>query len=152
MENVLLWGLDVNTGEFDSALKAVLDEVEPPNLWTIQQTEPDVIIIGEKTVVFNESKLGKPGASIDAWNRKDPFSEKHELYKKNAEGYFKKNFIDNFNVDARQYYQLMRNYIVGSRYAERINKKFHLAALVRSDNKARSGLSHKEEFEKFWSN
>jgi len=149
LETLLFWGLDVDTGKFDEDLKAALDKIEPPNLWTVQQTEPDVIILGKKTVIFNESKLGREGGLIDAWNRKDPFSNKHELYKKNAVGYFKKSFIDNFDVEGRRYYQLLRNYIVGVNYAERLDREFHLAALVTSENTARSGLSHKEEFNKF---
>lgn len=151
-ERVLFWGLDPDTGEFDKNLKSILDKIEPPHLWTIQQTEPDVVIIGNKTLIFNESKLGKPDVNIDAWNRKDNFSDKHELYKNNSEKYFKKKFVDNFSVDAKRFYQLMRNYIVGSNLAERLNKKFYLVALVSKENKAASGLSHREEFELFCSN
>ena len=132
LENLLFWGLDVDTGEFDKTLKTVLDKIEPPNLWTIQQTEPDVIVIGKKTLVFNESKIGKPGI-IDAWNRKDKFSDKHELYRKNAKRYFKKPFIDDFNVEGGRYYQLMRNYIVGAHLASRLNKEFYLVALVKKE-------------------
>jgi len=151
LNDILFWGLNVDNGVFDKVLKDVLDEIEPPNLWTIQQTEPDVIILGEQTVIFNESKLGRSGGPIDAWNRKDPFSKKHELYKRNALPYFKKGFIDNFETQARRYYQLMRNYIVGSCYAKRIGKEFHLTVLVSSKNIARSGLTHKEEFATFCS-
>jgi hypothetical protein len=43
--SLLFWGMDSDTGEFDLLLKEVLDEIEPPNLWRIQQTEPDVIIL-----------------------------------------------------------------------------------------------------------
>lgn len=146
---VLFWGMDSNTGEFNSLLKEVLDEIEPPNLWRIQQTEPDVIIIGEKTVIFNESKLGKNGTQIDAWNRKDLFEKKHERYKKNAEPYFKSKFIDNFAEEGRRYYQLLRNLIIGQAFANRLGKQFHLAALVNSKNKAKSGLTHNEEFNNF---
>lgn len=151
-EKVLFWGMDADTGKFDKDLKSVLDQIEPPALWIVQQTEPDVVIIGKNTVVFNESKVGKSGANIDAWNRKDEFSDKHELYKKNAEKYFKKDFVDSFNVVGRRFYQLVRNYIVGSRLANKWNKKFYLTALVSKDNKAISGLSHQEEFNLFCSN
>jgi len=151
-ERVLFWGMDTDTGQFDRDLKSVLDKIEPPALWTVQQTEPDVVIIGMNTVVFNESKLGKLGANIDAWNRKDEFSDKHELYRKNAEEYFKKSFTDDFDVQGRRFYQLVRNYIVGSNFAEKLNKKFYLTALVSKNNKAISGLSHKAEFDLFCSN
>jgi len=150
-ERILFWGLDSETGKFDRNLKSVLDKIEPPALWNIQQTEPDVIIIGKNTVVFNESKLGKHGASIDAWNRKDEFSDKHELYKKRAEEYFYKEFIENFQMEGRRFYQLMRNYIVGTNFAAILNKKFYLVAIVSKENKAISGLSHQEEFELFCS-
>lgn len=150
-ERVLFWGMDADTGKFDTNLKSVLDEIEPPALWTVQQTEPDVVIIGKNTVVFNESKLGKAGTNIDAWNRKKEFSDKHELYKKNAEKYFKKSFIENFNVQGRRFYQLVRNYIIGSGLVAKSKKRFYLTALVSQDNKAISGLSHKEEFDMFCS-
>ena len=150
-EGLLFWGMNVETGEFDKHLKSVLDKIEPHNLWNIQQTEPDVIIIGRKTVIFNESKLGRRGAPIDAWNRKDSFSKKHELYKENAKQYFKEDFIDNFNIEGKRYYQLMRNYIVGINFANLLNKEFHLAVIVSNENKAKSGLSHEEEFKEFCS-
>ncbi len=149
LQNVLFWGLNVESGEFDRVLKSVLDEIEPPSMWTVQQTEPDVIITGEKNVIFNESKFGQTGRCIDAWNRKEAFSTKHELYKENSKPYFKKDFIDNFDIEGRRYYQLMRNYIVGMCYAKAIDKKFHLSVIVSSGNKAKSGLTHKEEFDNF---
>ena len=149
LENVLFWGLHCNTAEFDKTLKSTLDIIEPPNLWHIQQTEPDVIIMGKKIVIFNESKLGRANANIDAWNRKAPFSKKHDLYRKNARPYFKKCFIDDFSVEGRRYYQLMRNYIVGTHFAERVKKEFHLVALVSADNKAKNNLSHEQEFKNF---
>ena len=151
LTNLLFWGLDVSNGVFDRALKETLDEIEPPNLWTIQQTEPDVILLGEKTVVFNESKLGRSGCAIDAWNRKKPLSKKHELYRKNSVPYFKQEFFDNFDKEGRRFYQLMRNYIVGSHYAMNVGKQFHLAVLVSSKNVAKSHLTHEEEFRKFCS-
>lgn len=151
LENLLFWGLGVDTGKFDEELKAVLNKIEPPNLWVIQQTEPDVIIVGKKIVIFNESKLGRGGCSIDAWNRKDPFNTKHALYKNNSVSYFKKSFIDDFDVEGMRYYQLLRNYIIGVNYAKEIDREFHLAVLVTSKNTARSGLSHKEEFSEFCS-
>ncbi|MDD5546406.1 MAG: hypothetical protein PHO67_04515 [Candidatus Omnitrophica bacterium] len=151
-ERMLFWGMDADTCKFDKDLKSVLDKIEPPTLWTVQQTEPDVVIIGKNSVVFNESKLGKPEANIDAWNRKDEFSDKHKLYRKNAEKYFKKSFINDFDLQGRRFYQLVRNYIIGSSFAEKLNKKFYLTTLVSKDNKAISGLSHKAEFDLFCSN
>lgn len=150
-EKILFWGLDPDTGEFDKTLKTILNKIEPPHLWPVQQTEPDVVIIGKNTLIFNESKLGKPDADIDAWNRKEDFSDKHELYKKDSEKYFMKKFVDSFNVDGKRFYQLMRNYIIGSNLADVMNKKFYLVALVSSKNRAVSGLSHKEEFDIFCS-
>ncbi len=148
-ERLLFWGMDSNTGESDAVLKTVLDKIEPPNIWKIQQTEPDIIIIGNKTVVFNESKLGRNGATIEAWNRKKPLGEKHEFYKKNAKQYFNSSFIENFSVEGRRFYQLLRNFIIGQTFADSLKKQFHLVALVNSQNKNKSGLSHQEEFEKF---
>jgi len=150
-ERILFWGLDSENGEFDRNLKSVLDNIEPPALWNIQQTEPDVIIIGKNSVVFNESKLGKEDVNIDAWNHKEEFSDKHELYKKRAEEYFKKEFIENFNVEGRRYYQLIRNYMVGSKFAAVLNKRFYLVAIVNKGNRAISGLPHQEEFTLFCS-
>jgi hypothetical protein len=149
LQNLLFWGLDPQTAEFDGVLKSILDEIEPPLLWRVQQTEPDVIVIGQKTVVFNECKLGKPGANIDAWNRKGLFTGKHELYKRGALSFFRQPFIDNFEAEARRFYQLMRNYIIGEHFANRLGKAFHLVAIASAQNKARSGLPHEEEFNRF---
>jgi hypothetical protein len=149
LQNVLFWCMDPQTGEFDGVLKSILDEIEPPLLWRVQQTEPDVIVIGQKTVVFNECKLGKPGANIDAWNRKGLFTGKHELYKRGALSFFRQPFIDNFEAEARRFYQLMRNYIIGEHFANRLGKAFHLVAIASAQNKARSGLPHEEEFNRF---
>lgn len=150
-ERILFWSLDPETGEFDVNLRSILDDIEPTHLWTAQQTEPDVIIIGKNAVIFNECKLGKPRGNIDGWNRKAPFTSKHELYKSNAKPFFKQIFIKNFELEARRYYQLMRNYIIGEHFAHRLNKVFHLTALVSAKNRARSGLSHQEEFKEFCS-
>jgi hypothetical protein len=149
--NLLFWGLDPNTGEFDGVLKSIIDEIEPPHLWKIQQTEPDVIVIGQKTLIFNESKLGKAGKNIDAWNRKKPFTSKYRLYKNNTRPFFKQIFIENFEVEARRYYQLLRNYIIGEHFAHRLDKEFHLVVIVSPTNKAESGLTHEEEFRHFCS-
>jgi hypothetical protein len=151
LQNLLFWGLDPQAAEFDAVLKSILDEIEPPYLWKVQQTEPDVIVIGQKTVVFNECKLGKPGTNIEAWNRKGPFTRKHELYKRRAESFFRQFFIDNFEAEARRFYQLMRNYIIGEHFASRLSKVFHLMAIASSQNKASSGLAHEEEFKTFCS-
>jgi hypothetical protein len=151
-ERILFWGLDPDTAEFDGDLKSVLDDVEPPDLWKLQQTEPDMILIGKVAVVFNECKLGKPGNNIDAWNRKEEFSAKHKLYKAKARLFFKQLFIEDFEEKGRRYYQLMRNYIIGRNLANRLKKEFHLVVIVSEKNSARSGLTHQEEFKKFCSN
>jgi hypothetical protein len=151
LQNLLFWGLDTETGGFDEVLKSILDEIEPPHLWKVQQTEPDVIVIGRKTIIFNECKLGKSEGNIDAWNRKEPFTGKHELYRRSTQSFFKQVFIENFELEARRYYQLMRNYIIGEHFAHRLNKVFHLAALASGKNRARSGLTHQEEFNGFCS-
>jgi hypothetical protein len=150
-ERILFWGLDPDTAKFDGDLKSVLDDIEPPDLWTLQQTEPDIIVVGQSTVVFNECKLGKPGANIVAWNRRDRFSTKHNLYKQIAGSFFKQRFIDNFQEEGKRYYQLMRNYIIGERFGNRLNKVFHLAVIVSAKNRAHNGLPHEEEFNRFCS-
>jgi len=151
-ERILFWGLNPDTAEFDGDLKSVLDGVEPPDLWKIQQTEPDVIVIGKVSVIFNECKLGTPGKNIDAWNRKEEFSIKHRLYKEKALPFFKQLFTENFKEEGRRYYQLMRNYIIGKNLANKLEKEFHLVVIVSEKNSARSGLPHEEEFKNFCSN
>ncbi len=151
LPSLLFWGLDPDTGKFDPVLKSVLDEIEPPHLWKVQQTEPDVIVIGQLTVVFNECKLGKPGTIIDAWNGKKPFVQKHDLYKRSAQFFFKQSLIGNFGTEARRFYQLLRNVIIGEHLASRLGKVFHLVAIASAENKARSGLPHESEFEAFCS-
>ena len=150
-ERILFWGLDPETGKFGRDLKSVLNDIEPPDLWKVQQTEPDIIVMGQKTIIFTECKLGRPGENIDAWNRKGAFTSKHELYKNSARPFFKQILIEKFEVEARRYYQLLRNYIIGEHFAHRLNKVFHLVAIASAKNKARSGLSHEEEFKTFCS-
>ncbi len=159
---VLFWGMDSNTAECDETLRLVLHKVER---WRGKRTEPDVVILGENTVVFNESKLGSAGTFVNAWGSKKRFTKSHGIYRtkshgiyrENAKPYFSNSFIDCFDVEGRRYYQLMRNLIIGQTYAKHIGKEFHLVALVssknESSNKDRFGnrLSHQEEFDRFLS-
>jgi hypothetical protein len=147
LEKVVFWIRDTRSGNVDLQLKAVLDFVEPRKYWQ-QQTEPDVIIVGKKTVIFNESKLGYKNQSKSGWSRPKDFGEKQNFYKEFMSS-FNNEFMNNFKVLGKKYYQLMRNVIVGEQYTKKIQKKFHLSVIVNANNKPAKKENHLDRFNEF---
>lgn len=148
LERTIFWTRDTKTEKVDPLLQDVLDQIEPKNLW-IQQTEPDVILIGEKIVVFNESKLGYANTKVLGWSRSSKFENKHERYKNYLDGIFTDYFKEKFDSLGVQFYQLMRNTIVGKLYAEKLRKEFHLSVVVNELNTTPQYSSHKDKFNEF---
>jgi hypothetical protein len=150
LERTIFWTRDTKTEKIDPVLQCVLNEIEPRNLW-IQQTEPDVILINKKTVVFNESKLGygRPNTKVLDWARSRKFGERHARYKNYLGGIFTDCFKKKFDDLGVKYYQLMRNMIIGKSYAEKLKKEFHLSVVVNELNKPYQYSSHKDKFYEF---
>lgn len=149
LEKTVFWTRDTKTGNVDLLLQTVLDEIEPKNLWKIQQTEPDIILVGRKTVVFNESKLGHPNTKVLGWSRSKNFEDKHKRYMNYIGTIFTDYFQENFQDLGVKFYQLMRNIIIGKFYADKLGKEFHLSVVVNELNTPNDDLSHKDKFDKF---
>lgn len=149
LKRTIFWTRDTKTEKIDLLLQSALDEIEPRNLWKIQQTEPDIILVGNKTVVFNESKLGYPGQKVLGWARGANFEERHERYKRYLDGIFTDDFREKFSTLGVKFYQLMRNVIVGCHYAGKLGLDFHLSVVVNGLNTTNKYGNHKEKFEHF---
>ncbi len=61
---------------------------------------------------------------------KEYFRVNMNYTKRTLDPFLNKVLIENFEVEARRYYQLMRNYIIGEHFASRLNKVFHLVAIA----------------------
>ncbi|MCK4325392.1 hypothetical protein KAW55_01400 [bacterium] len=150
LDTTIFWTRDTKTGAVDNMLQQILDHVEVPQHWK-QQTEPDVIVKGKRIVIFAECKLGKRGEKVLGWKRDKPFEHRHYRYREKGflDNIFNEEFKRNFEQAARRFYQLMRNSIIGYRYAKRHDLEFHLCVVVNDLNFAENGQTHREEFEGF---
>jgi hypothetical protein len=84
-------------------------------------SEPDVIIVGQASVVFVEAKFGSP-------NDRQIGTTKTDKYLKAAPGWFRG---DSEAVGQSGYYELTRNWAIGGVLAEQLGKRFALVNLIR---------------------
>lgn len=149
LKKTIFWTRDISSGEVDRTLQETLNEIEPKNLWKIQQTEPDVVLVGTKTIVFNESKLGHSEEKVLGWARGKPFEKRHNNYKRYLDGIFSDDFKNNFDNLGVRFYQLMRNMIIRYHYAKKLRLNLHLAVVVNELNTTDDYKSHKDKFVDF---
>ncbi len=84
-------------------------------------SEPDVILVGQASVVFIEAKFASP-------NDRQIGTSKADKYIERARGWF----LDNAEaVRQSGYYELTRNWAIGGVLAEQLGKRFALMNLVR---------------------
>jgi hypothetical protein len=148
---VLFWGRDAEGPEgVDPQVQGMLDTMEP---WgrggRRQQTEPDVTLITDTTVVIIEGKLGAIGAGVNAWKRSTPGmrAECQEFVKDQRLDCIESQF--DWNRHGPRFYQLLRNWILATALGRRLGKSARLIAVVNAENKNKNGLSHTAEFEAF---
>lgn len=149
---VWFWGHDAGheSPKTDAEIQDILNQMEP---WgengVKQQTEPDVILCGNRHVVMVECKLGEPDKKVKAWQRSST-GMRREYAVFIQERRFKL-FVDSFDYerDGNRFYQLFRNYLLGAAIASRWNTEFSLLAIVNALNSNRDGRSHRDEFNSF---
>jgi hypothetical protein len=148
---VLFWGRDAEGPEgADPKLQEILDVMEP---WgrggRRQQTEPDVMVIADTTVVIIEGKLGAIGARVNAWTRS------HGGMRAEYQQFVTDHHLDcvqprfDWDRDGPRFYQLLRNWILAQALGQSLGKTARLVGVVNAENRNRSGLSHADEFELF---
>lgn len=149
---VWFWGHDADqeSPKIDAEIQDILNQMEPWGKNGVkQQTEPDVILCGNRHVVMVECKLGEPDKTVKAWQRSSTGMRRE--YAVFIEGRRFKLFVDSFDYerDGNRFYQLFRNYLLGAAIASRWNTEFSLLAIVNALNSNRDGRSHRDEFNSF---
>jgi hypothetical protein len=143
---VLYWYRPWNGMEPLPEVKAALDRVEPGKGY---QTETDVILKGQRYLVMVESKLGRPGAHVRAWERGGGGSRIPPGYEEPLHALL----IDmqNWEVTMRRFYQLLRHLILANELCRPDGWPLepHLLAVVNDLNTNRNADSHASEFEHF---
>jgi len=148
MKSSIYWLRNSENGEINKDLKNILDEFEPIKYWK-QQTEPDYVLIGIHNVIFIESKLEYPHKRILGWSRKTPLTSNHKQYIPYVTKFFNQDFINDYTNLGQRFFQLMRNVIVGSLFAESLRKTFHLGVVINELNQPNDADSHIEKFNEF---
>jgi hypothetical protein len=126
-------------------ISQALQRVEPRKGY---QTETDIILKGQQYLVMVESKLGKPGAQIRAWERTGsasvPATYKAPLQAILAE-------MSDWEKTMRRFYQLLRHLVLANELCrpEVWNLKPHLLAIVSDLNRHAVRRTHTEEFAQF---
>jgi hypothetical protein len=155
-DTVYFWNRDAHqrSEQIDPEIQELLNEMEPWGKNGAQpQTEPDVILRGERHIIMIESKLGKPGEAKGRWCRSRPgmrpeyrpFLERVE--EERGEPLFSPSF--DYEKDGNRFHQLFRNYLLGAALSLKWKTKFALLAIVNSLNSNLDRRSHQEEFESF---
>jgi len=152
IDKIWFWGHDSNrqSEEIDPEIQDILNKMEPWGKDGVkQQTEPDVVLMGDGKVYMVECKLGKQSEKVKAWSRSTEgmrpdyaaFIDEHRF----------KLFANSFNYerDGNRFYQLFRNYLLGAALGSKWHAKFSLLAIVNEQNSNLKGRSHQEEFNYF---
>jgi hypothetical protein len=146
---VLYWYRPWDAVDPPPEIKEALDQVEPwGKIKGRFQTETDIILKGGRYLVMVESKLGKPGARIRAWertgNRPVPASYEAPLRALLVD-------LDDWQETMRRFYQLLRHLVLANELSrpEVWGLEPHLLAIVNGLNVHASLRPHAEEFEQF---
>jgi hypothetical protein len=145
--HVLYWHRPLNQRDPEAGILPALDKIEP---WgrggRRQQTETDIVLRGEKYLLMIESKLGRPGEKVKAWNRKTK-----GLIPQDYKCYVQPLLVKpgNWEETLQCFYQLLRNMMLGCELARTWSLKPHLVAIVNRLNFNWDGRSHEEEFNEF---
>lgn len=141
---------DVPSKIIDPDIQDSLNEIEPWGRNGLrQQTETDVILKSNDQIIMVESKLGKPGTEVKAWQRSKPGMrlEYDDFIHSLKVTPFNKLF--DYNRDGNRFYQLFRNYLLGTSLALRWKTRFSLLVIVNDFNINIEGRSHLDEFNSF---
>lgn len=146
---VLYWYRYWNAGEPLPEIKPALDQVEPwGRIGGRYQTETDVILKGQRYLVMVESKLGKPGAHVRAWERgsrsRIPPTYEEPLCALLTD-------MSGWEATMRRFYQLLRHLILANALCRPDGWPLepHLLVIVNELNCNRDGAAHSVEFDHF---
>ncbi len=123
---VIYWSYSQSQDGLLDTLKKGREEFE---LVPSKGSEPDIFIVGEKSLVLIEAKIGAP-------NRKPPEKEYVEdKYVSGGERWWKKVFHSSFRAVAieERLYELSRFWLIGSWMANELGLDFHLVNLTLSE-------------------
>jgi hypothetical protein len=146
---VLYWYRPWDSAEPLPEIKAALDRMEPwGKVGGRYQTETDIILKGQRTLVMVECKLGRPGAHVRAWERGSkghiPLSYEEPLRDLLAD-------TSKWEATMRRFYQLMRHLLLANELCRTGGWLLepHLLAVVNALNVSWDGKPHAVEFEAF---
>jgi hypothetical protein len=146
---VLYWYHPWDSDQALPEIKPALDRVEP---WGRHggrfQTETDVILKGQRYLVMVESKLGKPGTQVRAWERSSS-GRIPPTYEEPLREILKE--MENWEETMRRFYQLLRQLILARELckADAWALESHLLVVVNDLNLNRGGVPHSVEFDHF---
>lgn len=133
-ETILFWGVDCHSpGEHQFAMGDLIRNVD--GVRRGQVTEPDLVLIGPQTVNFVECKLGLAGKALyEPWSSKE--AKRFGDYVRHLTSAGIELFMPALGqIEARRYYQLIRNVFYAVMLARRLNSQFAVVtALLNADN------------------
>lgn len=129
VETILFWGCDLlNLNDYQIKLNSLIRLIDGRFQGTM--TEPDIVLITKKELVFIECKLNQHG-------KQSPWRAQTDGSKKRFEHYKTKYIPELSNIgDWKSVYQLIRNYIYSKLLAEILNKKPLLIPLINKKHKS----------------
>lgn len=142
---VLYWYRPWDSIEPLPEIRQALGQVEPRKGY---QTETDVILKGRRYLVMVESKLGKPGAQLQAWAHTNSLTAPASY-----EAPLRTLLVDpaNWQKTMVRFYQLLRHLVLAQALyrQERWDLEPHLLAIVNELNRPAGMKTHAEEFAAF---
>lgn len=152
ISKLYFWGHDAdkNSEKIEVDIQDTLNQIEPWGLnGSKQQTEPDVILRGQRHIVMVECKLGGPDSKVKAWQRSREGMRPEYLAFIERQGVKLFNASFDYELDGNRFYQLFRNYLLGATIASKWSTDFSLLTIVNDLNANREWKSHQFEFDSF---
>lgn len=141
----LYWYRSYNGQSALTTITEALRRVEP---WAGFKTETDIILKGRRHLVMVESKLGRPGASVRAWERaaKSPLPVTYRPFLQQL-----LTDVSLWEETMRRFYQLLRHLVLAMELCARGAWPLepHLLVIVNALNANRNGKPHEQEFAHF---
>jgi hypothetical protein len=123
---------------WDILLQARVDFGEASGLTEAREkgSEPDLIIVDDENLIFLEAKFTSGNESIqdkDPQKLEEKIIDRCKRYTSAEEGWWNQVFKSDFETVGVDKYQLSRFWLIGTKIAEKLNKKFYLVNLVREE-------------------
>jgi hypothetical protein len=126
--DIIYWSYSKNEKKLWSFLKhAILKFGETID----RSSEPDIIILTDKTLFFIEAKLFSPNTTSGSGVKLEKHINNPKKYVSGVDGHFDSLFKSDYkSIVKDQKYELMRFWILGTWIAKELKLKFHLINLV----------------------